>query len=223
MMPLLVTFCLLLMLLSGLRRDWLVRRSRLARAALRDLRRALPLGEYVLMVDLGLLQLEQACAAVAAAEVPESEADGRLLEVIQLQARTLAPVMRERLQLCGDVAALLDAAPAVRPLSAGELRLPPLRRAAHAEAWGRHVLTPLRHLRLHLALLRWGLGFASRVLLRLRVPLAGMERHRIEAGGADFGTLARASVHAYAALLRSPALLMGQATESPHGGPSVVM
>jgi hypothetical protein len=222
MMPLLLTFCLGLMLLSALRRDWLVYRSRLARAALRDLHRALPLDEYLVMVEAGLPQLEQACATLAAGPADRA-ADACLLDVIHLQARTLTPVMRERLRRCADVAALLDAAPGVAPVRAGALCLPAVRHAARAAAWSRHALTPLRHLRLHLALLRWGLGRAACVLLGLRSPLRQRERRRAGAGGADFGRLVRASVHAYTAVLRSPSLALGETMESSHGGPTLVM
>lgn len=208
LMSFVVVFCLTLMLLSVPQRDWLVRRARRAQAALRDLRRAVRLPDYTWMIDEGVPQLEQACAALRASDDGETEGDTTLAQLIRHQARTLLPVMGAHLRLCRDVASLLDAAALVEPLPAEELHTPWLRRAARVAAWGRRARAPLLHLRLHLTLLHWGLGRSLTALGRVRLPLAPGERRRIAERGADVGRLARASTHACAALLRSPTVVM---------------
>lgn len=203
-----LALCVLLILLSSVHRDVLVRRDHVVRQVLDDARRLESFDSYSLMVVRGVRQIELACEQAAAASAHgAAEAERVALDVASRQAGTLVPEVRERLRIWR---ALLDglnrAAPVMAPLRARELRLPTLRGVACVDAAAALLLSALVHLRLHLRLLDFGLGVALRVLSRLRAPLGARGRRRLAAAGADIDTLSGASIRAYISWLRSPTL-----------------
>lgn len=220
-----VALCLTLLALRTLQR-WLTAAGHTeALSVVVHLRREAPPAVYARQIDVGLMQLEAACTqTAAAARQGLSAEESRLLALVHLHAGGLLVKLGERWEAWAELAAQLPAAPAPpAPLPVHALRLPELGLLACADGAAVWLLAPAGRLYLHLRLLRAGLGRAAYVLRGLRAPLHARGVRRLDAAGADAGTLARVSVGAYIALLRTPVLMTASSPRAPETLPPYIM
>ena len=168
------------------------------------LRRELARRSYTALIEACLHTLASAHRQALAAHAHGTRDDVALaLATTRQGVGTLVPDLLARMQVWSEVLAELSTGAPVAPLRTRDLRLPRLRAAARGEACAAPWLTALLRLRLHVALLRFGLRVAWRGLQAERVPAAGPAWTSFDALGRDLVTLARDSVVTYDAVLHA--------------------